>query len=134
MSIYARIEECKVMELLETDGDITQMFHPSLIWVEVPEGVPVEQNWVCVDGAFSAPAPIIPTEEELKATALSTRNLLLSAANEATAGVADAYIAGILNEADTARFKLYAAYKLSLNKITQQPGFPVSINWPEIPD
>nr|WP_223464830.1 phage tail assembly chaperone [Pseudomonas sp. GL-RE-26] len=55
------------------------------------------------------------------------------AANEATMGMADAYIAGILNEADTARFKLFAAYKLALSKIGQQSGFPATISWPEIP-
>lgn len=133
MSIYARIEECKVMELFETDGDIAQMFHPSLVWVEVPDGDPVEQNWVCVNGVFSAPTPIVPTEEELKAAALSKRNLLLAAANEVTAGMADAYIADLLSEEDTAIFKSFAHYKLALNKVDQQPGYPGDIAWPDSP-
>jgi|GEM_PF-1148647 len=133
MSIYARIEECKVMELFETDGDITQMFHPSLVWIAVPEDIPVAQNWVCVDGEFSAPMPILPTVEELKASALAYRNLLLSAANEATAGMADAYIAGLLSAEDTETFKSFAAYKLALNKVDQQPGYPADITWPESP-
>lgn len=133
MSIYARIEECKVMELFETDGDIAQMFHPSLVWVEVPDGVPVEQKWVCVDGTFSAFAPIVPTAEELKAEALSTRNTLLAAADEATAGMADAYIAGLLSAEETETFKSFAAYKLALNKIDKQPGYPADIKWPDSP-
>lgn len=133
MAIYARLEECKVMEVFETDADIMQMFHPSLVWVEVPDGVPVEQNWVYADGAFSAPALIVPTEEELKIAALSTRNHLLSAADDATAGMADAYIAGLLSDVDTETFKSFAAYKLALNKIDKQPGYPADIKWPDSP-
>lgn len=34
MKTYARIESGVVVELFETDGDITQMFHPDLVWVE----------------------------------------------------------------------------------------------------
>jgi hypothetical protein len=35
MSIYARVYEGAVFELLETDGDITTMFHPSMQWVRL---------------------------------------------------------------------------------------------------
>ncbi|PIK75249.1 tail fiber assembly protein [Pseudomonas sp. 382] len=133
MPIYARIEDCRVMELLETDGDITQMFHPSLVWIEVPQDVPATQGWECVEGEFSAPAPIVPTDEELKAAALATRNRLLAAADEATAGMADAYIAGLLSAEDTETFKSFAAYKLALNKVDRQPGYPIDINWPDSP-
>lgn len=34
MKTYARIQDGAVFELFETDGDITQMFHPDLVWVE----------------------------------------------------------------------------------------------------
>ncbi|MCI0994117.1 tail fiber assembly protein [Pseudomonas sp. ICMP22404] len=131
--MYARIENGRVIELFETDGDITEMFHPSLIWVGVPEGLGVAQGWSCLDGVFSAPLPVVPTVEELKTAAMARRNLLLAAANDATAGMADAYIAGLLDMTDTVRFKAFATYKLALNKIDQQSGFPATISWPEPP-
>jgi len=58
---YARIDNGLVMELFETDGDITQMFPPILIWVEITNLDPQpEQGW-SYDGAnFTAPPPYIP--------------------------------------------------------------------------
>lgn len=64
MTTYARIQEGRAAELLETDGDITQMFHPSLVWVEAPGSVSV--GYVYAGGVFSAPpappppAPAVP--------------------------------------------------------------------------
>lgn len=89
---------------VETDGDIAQMFHPSLSWVEVPDGVPVEQNWVFVGGAFP---PLRPSFQ--------------------------LNIAGLLSEEDADTCKSFAAYKLALNKVDQQLGCPADIKWPEIP-
>lgn len=135
---YARIVKGEVAELFQTDGDITQMFHPEMIWAEVTSAVPpplvgftaieTDTGWV-----FSRPAPPIPSQDELKQSALALRDAYLSAANEKTAGMADAYIAGLLDETDTATFKAFAAYKLSLNKIDKQPGYPDAVVWPEAP-
>jgi catalase (peroxidase I) len=35
MKIYARIDSGIVVEFFETDGDITQMFHPDMEWIDV---------------------------------------------------------------------------------------------------
>ena len=53
---YARIDGGIVVELFETDGDISQMFHPDLKWVDVTNIKPQPDfNW-CYDGkAFTAP-------------------------------------------------------------------------------
>jgi hypothetical protein len=72
--------------------------------------------------------------ENAAATALSKRDALLVDADKATAGMADAYVAGLLDEADAARFKSYAVYKLALRNIDQQSGYPTAIDWPLIPD
>ncbi|NUT73517.1 hypothetical protein HNO86_00530 [Pseudomonas sp. C1C7] len=138
MKTYARIYDGHVVEIFSTDGNIAEMFHSSFVWVDVSEEeISPEYGWVAVenDGGwdFSEYVTPPPTDAQLKAEVLAQRDAYIMAANEATMGMADAYIAGILNEADTARFKLFAAYKLSLSKITQQPGFPATISWPEMP-
>lgn len=61
------------------------------------------------------------------------RNQLLEIANQATVGMADAYIAGLLSTADAKTFKAFAVYKVALSKIEQQPGYPASIDWPTSP-
>lgn len=138
MKTYARVYRGVVVEFFETDGDIATMFHPDLIWVDVSDAMPPPgYMWTAeqVEGAwnFSEPAIVPPTDVELTSYAMARRDELLVIANEATAGMSDAYIAGLLDEADTAKFKAYAAYKLALSKVDQQSGYPITIEWPAPP-
>lgn len=100
-------------------------------WVKLGE-VPAEYTSVpCPgphhvwDGTEWAPDPVVQAELQ--------RNQLMEKANQATAGMTDAFIAGLLNSADTKTFKAFAAYKLALSKIDQQPGYPTTIDWPTSP-
>lgn len=71
MKTYARIQDGRVAELFATDGDITQMFHPALSWVEAGPDVSVGCSYV--GGEFAAPqsvpqpAPPIPTVTPVQA-------------------------------------------------------------------
>ena len=58
MKTYARIENSAVVELFETDGDITEMFHPDLIWVEASADVAVGDKYAY--GQFKHPQPSAP--------------------------------------------------------------------------
>lgn len=53
--MYARIDDALVVELLETEGDIVKMFHPSLTWVMIPDETIVECGWSYAGGEFSPP-------------------------------------------------------------------------------
>ncbi|MGY3172445.1 type II secretory pathway component PulL [Pseudomonas sp. TE12234] len=138
MKTYANIAAGVVQYLLPTDGDITEMFHPDMIWVDVTDAIPpIEAGWTAVkiESVWSFAAPVAPvlTDAELRAAALAQRDALLAQANEATAGMADAYLADLLSDAERAMFKAYAIYKLALNKIDKQPGYPATIEWPTSP-
>jgi hypothetical protein len=65
--------------------------------------------------------------------AQAQRDQLMGVANQATIGMADAFIAGLLSDADAKTFKAYAAYKLALSKVDQQAGYPTTIDWPTSP-
>ena len=54
MKTYARIEAGKVAELLSTDSNIAEMFHPSLQWIEASLGV--GEGWLHTADGFQAPA------------------------------------------------------------------------------
>jgi hypothetical protein len=45
MKIYARIQDGCVAELLKTDGEIANMFHRELIWVDVSANPEVAAGW-----------------------------------------------------------------------------------------
>jgi hypothetical protein len=138
MKTYANIGDGVVQYLLPTDGDITEMFHPDMVWVDVTDAIPpIASGWTAVeiDGvwSFAAQARPVLTDAELRAAALAQRDALLAQANEATAGMADAFLADLLSDADRVMFKAYAVYKLALNKIDQQPGYPTTVDWPTSP-
>src|SRR6266404_9231234 len=57
MKKYARIEIGSVVELFETDGDITKMFHPSIVWVDCTAVAGCAVGWTYSGGEFAAPIP-----------------------------------------------------------------------------
>ncbi|KES20141.1 MULTISPECIES: hypothetical protein [Pseudomonas] len=58
MTLYARIQDGKVFELFETDGDMAEVFHPALKWVEVPDEAEVFQDWLwSEEKGFMPPEP-----------------------------------------------------------------------------
>lgn len=59
-----------------------------------------------------------------------TRTMLLNSANEKTLGMSDAFVAGLLSDADVLKFKKWAAYKLALGKVDISKESP---SWPVIP-
>ncbi len=68
---YARIQDGAVAELFATDGDITQLFNPALVWLDVT-GIPgVAQGWLYDGSAFTPPKPVAappaPSLAELQA-------------------------------------------------------------------
>jgi len=67
--------------------------------------------------------------EQLLQNNTATRATLRAVADEATYGMVDAYVCGILSDADKATFELWAPYKLALGKVdlTQtNPAWPVA--------
>jgi len=65
MKNYARIESGVVVELFSTDGDISEMFHPDLVWVEVPSNIEPVIGWVYESGEFHASTPPVLTAEQV---------------------------------------------------------------------
>jgi hypothetical protein len=93
------------------------MFHSDMIWVAVTDATPVPAGrWTVVEAdgiwRFAAPVLPVPTDAELRVAALIQRDALLVQANEATGGMADAFLADLLSGADKVKFKAYAAYNL----------------------
>ena len=69
---YARIESGVVMEVIETDKDISTLYTPDLVWVSCDDSV--DQRQLYVDGKF-LPEPIvepIPTPPTLAEQILSS--------------------------------------------------------------
>jgi hypothetical protein len=55
MRTYARVQDGVVAELLKTSSDVTQMFHPSLVWVDVSSNAAIREGWHFDGKEFSGP-------------------------------------------------------------------------------
>jgi hypothetical protein len=72
MKMYARIQDGLVAELLRTDGDITTMFHPAIVWIDVSSEPGVSDGWRFDGKTFTPPPPspstaALPTIADLQA-------------------------------------------------------------------
>lgn len=65
MKTYARITQNTVVELFSTDGNMAEMFHPDLLWIDITEIAPAPQiNWTANFGTlgwvFASPEELTP--------------------------------------------------------------------------
>jgi hypothetical protein len=107
MKTYARIDNGIVAELFETDGDITEMFHPDLQWIDITAMSPAPQpGWTYSGSAFAEPAG--PSAAELWAVYQSRAQALL---NESDRTVIRCY------EASTPLPETWVTYRKALRAI-----------------
>lgn len=77
--------------------------------------------------------PYIPTPEEALASALAKRDNLLSVAAIRIAPLQDAVDLEEATTADVTLLKKWKQYRIAVNRIDQQEGFPSDITWPVEP-
>ncbi|WP_434728748.1 tail fiber assembly protein [Pseudomonas soli] len=90
------------------------------------------------DGALSlvssaAPEELPPTDDELRVAALARRDQLLAVAALRIAPLQDAADLGAPTETEAEALVAWKQYRVDLNRIEQQDGYPVAIAWPSIP-
>lgn len=74
-----------------------------------------------------------PTQAQLIASAIQTRDELLRTAAIRIAPLQDAVDIGEATTAEEQQLLAWKRYRVALNRITEQPGFPTVIEWPETP-
>lgn len=97
---------------------------------------------VTVDGGFRVEPPLEPepelppepTLDELRARALAQRDGLLAVAALRIAPLQDAVDLDDATAAEIALLKKWKQYRVLLNRVSDQPGFPAQIDWPVQPD
>lgn len=77
--------------------------------------------------------PPPPTVEQLAATAVASRTRLQQLAAQAIAPLQDAVDLGESTAAEEAALTAWKRYRVALNRIEQQPGYPHTIDWPSSP-
>lgn len=126
--MWALIIDGIVREL--TDEDPEGRFHPDLIWVTCDSSVMV--GWSYVAGAF-APPPA-PSIGDLLLDVREKQQALMQLAGAAIAPLQDASDLGEATQAEQARLIAWKRYRVELNRIEQQSGYPQAVVWPTVPD
>ncbi len=75
MTMYARVEQGVVRELVETDQRIEELYHPDLLWVNVQGLSGVCPGWIARREGFAPPEPeaILAATPAVDITDLSRR-------------------------------------------------------------
>lgn len=85
------------------------------------------------DGGPTVQYPPPPTQSQLTASAIQARDELLRTAAIRIAPLQDAVDIGEATAAEEQQLLAWKKYRVALNRITEQPGFPTVIEWPETP-
>ncbi|WGS53593.1 hypothetical protein LFL96_21280 [Paraburkholderia sp. D15] len=127
MKTYARIDAAAVVEFFETDGDIADMFHPDLVWVDVTAASPVPSlGWSATETngkwTFAAAAAPVVTPQMAALAALAAG---ISIVSTGTPALNATYACDSLTQSDI------VAIETSLNAGKGFPGGGGSFNYPD---
>ncbi|MFY3049320.1 tail fiber assembly protein [Achromobacter xylosoxidans] len=75
-----------------------------------------------------------PTNEQLIASADARKNELLYLAAMRMAPLEDASELDLATDDEVESLRQWKAYRIALSRISTQPGYPASIQWPEPPN
>ena len=85
------------------------------------------------DGGPTVQYPPPPTQSQLTASAIQARDELLRTAAIRIAPLQDAVDIGEATAAEEQQLLAWKKYRVALNRITEQQGFPTAIEWPDVP-
>lgn len=123
---YAYISNEVVREIVETDQDIRELYHPSMPWAVVVGQVEVGYSFK--NGIFSLPVPEVVDENKLAMQERAWRDSELVRADEGLNKVQDS------DPKAKGTVSQWREYRKALRVITELPGFPVSHTRPSAPD
>lgn len=88
----------------------------------------------CAAGKYGPVADFVPRDDDvLAANAQQDKAEKLAYATQQIAPLQDAVDLGMATPEEEALLKAWKLYRVQLNRIEQQPGYPREIQWPELP-
>jgi hypothetical protein len=80
MQTYARIQGGTIAEIISTSADITTLYHPDLVWVNITNITPQPTlGWTYNGSGFAAPVPPVVSPQQLSAYASAKQAQVLAA-------------------------------------------------------
>lgn len=130
MKVFAQVQDDRLHWRFEQEEQ--PEFAPDLIVIEITGASPMPQEGWRFDGSQFMPPPP-PTTEEVIARVQGRVSVERQRADEAVAPLQDALDIGEITEAERTELNMWKKYRVDLNRISDQPGYPNAINWPAAP-
>jgi hypothetical protein len=138
MKKYVRVVDGKVDNIFETDNPITDEFPSNQVWVDVTALPKIDYSWNAVntDGVWTfTDSDMWGQPSQLSNQLRSARTPRLERANSTLASSALAYKVelGLATPADEAALLAYKQFFIDMSNVNKQPGYPLTVTWPEVP-
>jgi hypothetical protein len=131
MKVFAQVQDERLHWRFEQDE--LPEFAPDLVIIEITGVAPLpEEGWVFDGEAFVPPPP--PSREELIERVQGRVSVERKHADEAVAPLQDALDIDEITAAELLALKAWKKYRVELNRIPDQPGYPDTVAWPVAPD
>jgi hypothetical protein len=130
MKVFAQVQDDRLHWKFEQEEQ--PEFAPDLVIIEITGVSPMPQEGWGFDGTEFMPPPP-PSTEEVIARVQSRISVERKRADEAVAPLQDALDIDEITDAERAELKLWKKYRVDLNRIPDQPGYPGAIDWPITP-
>lgn len=116
--------------VLPEDAQVISAFEHAVLFAGVAAGKAID---------FSGTRPVLidpppPTAEQYRETAFAQRDKALSVAALRIAPLQDAADLGNSSASESAMLIKWKQYRIDINRIDQQEGFPEDILWPQPPE
>ncbi|MBZ9780503.1 tail fiber assembly protein [Pseudomonas sp. REP124] len=138
MKKYARVVDGQVDNIFETSNPITEEFPTDQVWVDVTALPRIDYSWNAVntDGVwtFTDSNPWAQPSElawQMR-MAREQRYLKVNTTLDSTALQYKVDL-GVATAADEAALLAYKQFFIDMSSVNKQPGYPLTVTWPEIP-
>ncbi|MFC4431394.1 tail fiber assembly protein [Cupriavidus respiraculi] len=124
MKTYARIDQGIVVELLHTEGNIAEMFHPDLVWIDVTDMKPCRP-----DGGAMRTDSFRRLRLSLRPCSRTSQRArpFMAAATLAIAPLQDAVDLDEATAEEVARLTAWKQCRIALNRMEITAG---NLSWP----
>jgi hypothetical protein len=130
MKIFAQVQDERLHWKFEQEE--FPEFAPDLVIVEITGSAPMpEEGWVFDGEAFLRPPP--PSREEIIARIQGRVSVERKHADDAVAPLQDALDIDEITPEELLALKAWKKYRVELNRIPDQPGYPDAVAWPVAP-
>lgn len=134
MSRYAVIDKSGVViNVIEWDGE-TNVDENTINSAVKSDNANI--GGTIIDGIYSPPlaSNYAQTIDDINNAAMGKISAMLALATGKIAPLQDAVDLGIATTAETASLTAWKTYRVAVNRVPTQSGFPTTIDWPPVPE